>query len=44
MKKILLALLATFMSMPFWAIKVQPGATVVSQSDGTQLTIVGHGN
>ena len=44
MKKILLALLDTFMSMPFWAIKVQPGATVVSQSDGTQLTIVGHGN
>ena len=44
MKRFVLALLAAFLSIPFWAIKVQPGATIVRQSDGTQLTVVGHGN
>ena len=43
MKKLSLALCLILVSTASWAVKAYPEPTVVTQSDGSQLTVIGYG-
>ena len=44
MKKLSLALCLILVSTASWAVKAYPEPTVVTQSDGSQLTVIGYGD
>ena len=44
MKKLFTSIIVALMSLTTWGVPVYPGPAVITQSDGTQLTVLGYGD